>query len=403
MQFEEELAHKLNEINYTIDLNINKISSVGLYNGMAGISLYRYYYAVYSRKNQDLDKATAALNDCLNLTLTTINNKKFIYNELIELAWLFHHLHKKNLPNLTVLPLQQIDNALADVMTEKIEAGNIGFLNGGVGYLNYFYQQYISAKGGRRNYYITIIIKGLTALAAKADWLDDETLRWKNTFKNPDNNYDLGLPHGMMGIVGVFTKMVHHQPFYHYVKPLLNAAVKYVLQWADDCAPSVFPARLSTIKKYPVPSRVGWCTGDLGITTILLKYAQTINDTALEERTLTILKKTAMRRTYDACHVVDATLCHGAFGNAQVFGFIYKLTGLMIFKDAQLYWLQAAFRMAVTPDGFAGYKQWTHATKNGVNNLGLLNGICGMGLVILDFLQDNTLKWDACLLLNDAC
>jgi hypothetical protein len=57
--------------------------------------------------------------------------------------------------------------------------------------------------------------------------------------------------------------------------------------------------------------------------------------------------------------------------------------------------------MAVYKDGIAGYKAW-HTEKYGgwVAESGLLEGIAGIGLMLVSIVSDIEPKWDRCLFLS---
>lgn len=69
-------------------------------------------------------------------------------------------------------------------------------------------------------------------------------------------------------------------------------------------------------------------------------------------------------------------------------------------KEAAEYWIEKTLEMARFEDGAAGYKTW-HGNDNGFEKeYGLLEGISGIGLVLLSYISDTEPVWDECLLLS---
>lgn len=69
------------------------------------------------------------------------------------------------------------------------------------------------------------------------------------------------------------------------------------------------------------------------------------------------------------------------------------------FKDVANYWFNETLKMSKFEDGLAGYKVW-HTEDGYVNQMGILEGIAGIGLALLSYYYDMEPTWDECLLLS---
>jgi hypothetical protein len=76
---------------------------------------------------------------------------------------------------------------------------------------------------------------------------------------------------------------------------------------------------------------------------------------------------------------------------------MYHNTGHEAFREAALYWLDDCLYKARFSDGLAGYKVWRHS--GWITQRGLLEGIAGIGLVLLAAVSDIEPAWDECLFL----
>jgi lantibiotic modifying enzyme len=183
---------------------------------------------------------------------------------------------------------------------------------------------------------------------------------------------------------------------------LLNGAVNYLLGNTLDpekysCN---FPSWIST--DYPVSgSRLAWCYGDLGIGMSLWQAAQVTGNKAWRKKAIDTLIHTTGRRNPKENAVIDAGLCHGAAGIAHIYNRVYHHTGNEIFKELALHWLEVTMKLAVYEDGYAGYKAW-HTEKYGgwVAEAGLLEGVAGIGLMLISMIAEIVPGWDRCLFLS---
>jgi len=189
---------------------------------------------------------------------------------------------------------------------------------------------------------------------------------------------------------------------YDHNRFILKKAINYVAQFKNDNAEtgSKFPVSISIKGKKNINNRLGWCYGDLGIGIRFWYAAKVLQDKTLGNEAIKILKHAANRRSFKDTMVIDASICHGSFGIAQIFNRMYKETKDPVFKDATEFWIQDGLDKAIHKDGLAGYKQWKGEDIGWTNEVSLLEGISGIGLVILDYLTDYNTSWDECLLIS---
>ncbi len=98
---------------------------------------------------------------------------------------------------------------------------------------------------------------------------------------------------------------------------------------------------------------------------------------------------------------MDGGICHGASGVALIYNKLYHETGMKIFKSAAIHWLDVCLNMTFHKDGLAGYKAWYTEEYGGWRkNADLLEGVAGIGLMMLSFVSMKAPAWDECLLLS---
>jgi hypothetical protein len=104
------------------------------------------------------------------------------------------------------------------------------------------------------------------------------------------------------------------------------------------------------------------------------------------------------RRDIKKEFVFDAGICHGSSGIAHIFNRMYHNTGNLSCKDSAIFWINDCLKKASFDDGLAGYKTWR--TDGWITQSGILEGIAGIGLVLLAAVSEIEPDWDECLLLS---
>lgn len=146
-------------------------------------------------------------------------------------------------------------------------------------------------------------------------------------------------------------------------------------------------------------SRLAWCYGDLGAAIAFWQAGNTLGEQRWKTEALHILQHASKRIDLHANQVVDAGICHGTAGIAHIFNRFYRETKQIFLKDAADYWINETLKMATQKDGLCGYKAW-QGEEGWVAQQGLLEGIAGIGLVLISYLSTEDAAWDKAFLLS---
>ena len=131
-------------------------------------------------------------------------------------------------------------------------------------------------------------------------------------------------------------------------------------------------------------SRLGWCYGDLGVATSLWQAGKVLHNREWQEKALEVLRFSTSRRDFRNSGIIDAGLCHGAASVCMMFHYVYMQTGEKLFEETRDYWLDGTLELGNMEGGLAGYRAWHTAEYGGwVNEYGLLEGVAGIGLLLL--------------------
>jgi hypothetical protein len=145
----------------------------------------------------------------------------------------------------------------------------------------------------------------------------------------PDGYINLGLAHGIPGIIAILARYLAAGVEVARARTLLDGAVSYLRSVALPTPGSRYPAWLP-MKRADAPNRVAWCYGDLGVAVALMSAASATGRDDWRAEALALAHGMAARAP-EASQVIDTGLCHGAAGIAHLFNRIAQAAG-----DAEL-------------------------------------------------------------------
>lgn len=219
-----------------------------------------------------------------------------------------------------------------------------------------------------------------------------------------DRYYNLGLSHGIPGVLAILARLASFPELRARVLPLLEGGCAWLLtQRLGPEFDSAFPD-YSAHDIAPKPARLAWCYGDPGVAAALLAAARALGRADLERAALATAH-VAARRTLESSQVVDSGLCHGAAGVAHVFNRLHQATGDAACRDAALVWFRRCLTRVSDRPHIAGFATFSFERDHGgewVEDAGLLTGAAGTGLALLAAISDRDPEWDRFLLLDSA-
>jgi len=217
----------------------------------------------------------------------------------------------------------------------------------------------------------------------------------------PEGYYNLGLAHGIPGVIAFLGSVLDRGFVPDKVDPMLRGSVDWLMQQRRAFGP--VDVLDHTLQVRPnARQRLAWCYGEAGVATALLIAARALRDAALERHALTSARAAA-RMESGATGVVDASLCHGSGGLAHIFRRLHRATNEPEFERAANAWIDRTLAFREPNTGLAGF-QFYDATPEGKLawqvRPGVLMGVSGVGLALLGALDPSLSAWDRALLVN---
>jgi hypothetical protein len=387
----------------------------GLAGGLTGLALFDAYLRRERRDagaDADADADAGRAADWLSEAVDAVAaapQPPGLFGGYTGVAWAVQHLRA----DLGIAdgedPVSEIDEALVAATGQPGWSGAADVTHGLVG-LGVHACERLDAPLGRA--LLANVVHRLDELAAARDggttWLTPPEVlpAWQRAL-HPRGYYNLGLAHGVPGILALLATAGAHGVAADRARPLVEGGLRWLA--AHRLPPDrgalferVVPAEDGAAAP-PRPSRIAWCYGDLGAAVALLHVARSVGDDAWQAEAVTAARRAATT-SLERSGCVDAGLCHGAAGNAHLFHRLYRATGDAAFREAARTWLSRAMAMRRPDAGVAGFSAWLPvgggASEDGqwIGDPGFLTGAAGIGLVLLAAVGTTAPDWDRALL-----
>jgi hypothetical protein len=212
----------------------------------------------------------------------------------------------------------------------------------------------------------------------------------------PNGYYNLGLAHGVPGIIALLGRMYSAGIAPARTSSLLDGAVRWLLQQRlPEKAKSSFAPFIAPDQKAE-DCRLAWCYGDGGLAAAVLLASRHTGNKDWEDEALQIARRAAQRDP-ESCHVRDVSFCHGSAGLAHIFNRFYQATHDELFAQTSRFWLERTLQFRQPGTGAAGYSVLVPDEQLNINfqpRYGLIEGVAGVGLPFLAAVTDVEPLWD---------
>lgn len=393
------IIDKIKRIKKELDSSYDSLQDVGVLSGLSGVLLFQFYYS----KLFDEPYGNNVQKEILRLCYDKINGgyeSPTYCAGLAGMGWTLDHLYQHGfISEGNDEYFLDFESYLYKVMIKYISGSYYDFLHGALGIAFYFTKRLENTNSGKlRKEYKGYLLEFIQKL--KYCSLQKSTGRsWLSWTSTGEKDVNFSLSHGISSIINFLSRLIEIDDFGTMPLQLLTDTIDFLTsnEIQHENSESVYP---SWLKEKGALSRVAWCYGDLGIGLSLFKASLTLKDDDLKDKALDVLVKTSNRTDPEQSKVIDAGICHGAFGNALVFYKLFNKTKKSIFRETAEFWFNQGMEMGRFKDGLAGFKEWSNRENIWINSNTLLTGISGIGLVLIDYLSNFENNWDECLMIN---
>ncbi|HVG07467.1 MAG TPA: lanthionine synthetase C family protein [Thermoanaerobaculia bacterium] len=347
--------------------------------------------------------------------LATIPMRAALYGGFTGIAWTAEHLNRllgdeeeQEASGEDEDMNEEIDQALLTALGRPSWAGDYDLISGLVGFGVYALERFPRPSAVRC---LEAIVDRLDESAEKngqeVTWFTPpEMMPTLNRDNSPHGHYNLGVAHGVPGVIALLADACRLGIREERARPMLEGAVRWlVAQPLAEQKGACYPAWVGPgVERRP--SRLAWCYGDPGIAAILLYAARATGMEEWESAALKIAARAASAEPEDS-GIRDAGLCHGAFGLAHLYNRIHQAGGGELFADAARLWYRLGLEMR-RPEGdigdiagIAGFAAWrpdSDMSPGWEADPGFLTGAAGVGLALLAAVTPVEPEWDRLLM-----
>ena len=400
----DKIQNKCKEI-INLVCNCTTIEDIGLFNGISGTSLFLFYSGRYFKNNNYTEKGFDLLKKGIDSIAEDSTYDHTFCNGLSGFGWTFNHLANHEFIDAEENQIEDLDTPVFNAAINDIDNLLYDYLHGSIGVGLYLVmKKNISEKN---NLYLNQIIEKLYAIRIESDegicWHDNLTLLYQKK-KNENGRFNLGMAHGLPSIIIFLCKCYERKLHFGLTKRMIEGAIKFIKNQKIPShieSVSLYPAMVDKGEGIKPNSRLGWCYGDLGIASCMWQVGKTLNNEELKKESIEIMLHASHRKELTQNMILDAGACHGTASISHVFNRFYIETKMPIFKKCSSYWINQTLKMVKHEDGLAGFKFWNGEENKWKNNYNLLEGITGIGLVLLSHIYGKeSMNWDECLLLS---
>ena len=327
----EAIMKSLKEINEIIDKENLVISKIGIFDGLSGLALFKFYYANMLNDDNIAEIGSELIKKCFHELNCGYSYPTFC-SGIAGLGWVINHLSEEGFIYSNSKDFfTEYDNYIYKNMISDLKKGDYDFLHGAIGYAFYFLYRYKSENNfKKKENYKNYLLRFMELLEQTSTKEDKNRLKWlshKGHYSQEDS-YNLGLAHGLASIVGILS-MLAIEPCQTFIKSklLLRKTINYIWSFngLNQGNLSIFPNWIpENHNRIYYNSRVAWCYGDLAIGAQLLYASKVLKDKVLRSNAILVLSHSANRVSKESSMVNDAMICHRSFGNAQIFFRMYK-------------------------------------------------------------------------------
>jgi hypothetical protein len=365
--------------------------------GTTGLAILHGYLA---QGQHGSDPAVVAVR-CLRHAIAAMADdptEASLYSGLTGVGWALAHLKGRS-PGLDGGDdLVEIDDVLLHHLETSPWPDDYDLINGLVGFGVYALERSPCATAA------ACLERVIDRLAETAEhraegitwWTSPAWLPAETRAKSPRGYCNLGLAHGVPGVIALLGQACATGVAVARARPLLEGAVRWLLaqqgpggfsRWIEPEAPDK-------------PARLAWCYGDPGVAVAVLGAARWAKEPAWEREAVVIARRAA-ERPPDQAGVVDAGLCHGAAGLGHLFNRMSQATAEPQLSEAARFWLTRTLEMRRPGRGIGGYEAWQLGADGEMTWIvasGLLTGAVGIALALLAATTPIEPAWDRMLL-----
>jgi class I lanthipeptide synthase len=365
----------------------------------AELALFFSYLAQARNDDEELADVALGFLEQAMAVLESGSLPPHLYGGYVGIAWILQHLDGR-LFEFEEDDLAGVDRALVQLLEHSAKPRLYDLIGGLVGFAVYLLDR-LPRPRARQG------LETIVSYLVEAAEHDDDGVKWHTPpellpphqrEQLPLGCYNLGVAHGIPGVVGVLALIHAAGVCREETGELLDRAVPWVLaQERKDAAGTCFPVWVGEQLESHA-SRLAWCYGDVGVAMTLLSAGLHRERPDWQREGMRLIRRSAAL-SREAARVDDAGLCHGTAGLFHLFNRVYQATGDETVGEAARTWLRETLAIRLPDKEIAGFPSWNSSLDEPwVVDASLLTGTAGVGLSLVSAVAPIEPAWDFKLL-----
>ncbi|HVI43844.1 MAG TPA: lanthionine synthetase LanC family protein [Chitinophaga sp.] len=277
---------------------------------------------------------------------------------------------------------ESINEFLFNTARQQIKVNNIDCLHGTFGVIYYLANR-------QPHPYLDMLVEEICNNAK----VTEHGIWFENILESEEKDsgvINLSLSHGLTGMLLILLKALPLVKCRDLVKSTVAAGIRLLLYYRrnrDSVAGdySFFPAKIVPRDNYIEERvRLGWCYGDLGPALLFYRAAPVLENMELIRIADEIGINTLRREDDTSTWISDPYFCHGAAGLSVFYKVLQEESGRDQYAAGAAHWMQRTVSMLGEESRREAHYQNRH---------GLLDGLVGVNLTLLSYLDKNSIKW----------
>ncbi|QHC84741.1 hypothetical protein AS589_08060 [Empedobacter brevis] len=385
------ILNKISEIEQAIYSNLENDNKLGI-SVMTGLGGIAVFYAQLLKISPNNIEYKIRYNHIIEKLFNKLNSEDFnlfYCDGLCGLATTLRLLEQNNLLEDYDLKdfFSETEAIFSNHLNRDIEdIEQIDFLHGNLGIINYF---------------LNFSTSNIQVDSIKTIGFIDEYISSIELTNDNDKLINFGISHGMAGYLIILSKLYDLTENYLYKKIIDNIILIYLhFENMKEYDKSIFPTMAFTTLNNKQQTNLGWCYGDQTISYAINRASRSFNNDFLMKKSLDYSLYWSKKETCEKALRMpyDYMFCHGVSSVTYLNKKFFELTNKEVFKDNYNSFLKNI--LMHKDDGIGGYQRFSNVSKGYVNSLSVLDGIAGIGILLIDSYLENDKLIDQIFLLD---
>jgi len=376
MILEKTYQQIISSIEETLEMHADVLKTVGLEEGVLGLSLFNYYQYLSTNDQTYLQHVSSYLDQSFSCLSEGGSNQNVITHlHIIEIAKYLCFLHREQIVETATIKeyLEILNPYINAYLQKKTQEKDLDAISGIIAVGHYFLDASSLTDHHKILEEIVTIIETLSISSSNKT-------HWKFSFRDKKNlTIEPGFFHGIAGIL-FFLSLVYEKGIRKETcKNLIDQGIRFLQEHQKDCGVNLFPFELQSGKQLSYQSLV---YGDVGIGYAIYRIGNILNRQEYVNYGTYILENTVSFRDPENTHIKDAELIYGASGLFALYSDLASETNNSYFKSASQYWLDKIITHSDNNTPWAGYDTYINGFDEDIQ-LSFSHGICGIGITLL--------------------